>query len=130
MGFYEREELKRDQRLLCLFFYISEGRLTCMTSSSKLECKFQAGLVKELKKRFVGCVILKLDANYIQGIPDLLILWKDKWAALECKRDARAKKRPNQEYYVGLLNKMSFSRFISPENKEEVLNELQQAFKS
>lgn len=95
----------------------------------KKESQFQAELIKELKDRFNGCMVMKLDSGYIQGIPDLLILYKKKWATLECKKFAKAKKRPNQEYYVDLMNKMSFSRFISPENKEEVLNALQQAFK-
>ena len=72
---------------------------------------------------------MKLDSNYIQGIPDLLILYQGKWAALECKKSERAAKRPNQEYYVHHLDVMSFARFIYPENKEEVLNELQQAFR-
>ena len=93
------------------------------------ESDFQKSLIKELKQMFKGCLIMKLDANYIQGIPDLLILWKDKWATLECKASARSNKRPNQPYYVETMNKMSFSRIIFPENKEEVLNELQQAFK-
>jgi hypothetical protein len=100
-----------------------------MASSSKLERDFQSSLVKELKDTFAGCMVMKLDTGYIQGIPDLLVLHKDKWATLECKRNARAKKQPNQPYYVGLMNEMSFSRFICPENKEEVLDELQQAFK-
>lgn len=95
-----------------------------------LESNFQANLIKELKNRFPGCIVTKNDADYIQGIPDLLILYNDKWASLECKRSANAKKQPNQEYYVGRMNEMSFSRFICPENKEEVLNELQQAFQS
>lgn len=95
-----------------------------------LESKFQAGLVKELKQLFKGCIVMKNDSSYIQGIPDLLILYGDKWAALECKKTAKASKRPNQEYYVGLMNKMSFAKFISPENKEEVLHDLQKAFKS
>ena len=94
----------------------------------KLESKFQSDLIKELKFIFKGAIITKLDATYKQGIPDLLILWKDRWATLECKRSANAKRRPNQEYYVRKMNEMSFSRFIFPENKEEVLNELQQAF--
>lgn len=96
--------------------------------SSKLERDFQANLIKELKELFVGCLVMKLDSGYLQGIPDLLILYKNKWATLECKKDSRAKKQPNQEYYVGLMNEMSFSRFICPENKEEVLNDLQQSF--
>ena len=95
---------------------------------SKLERDFQARLIRELKEMFPGCIVMKNDASYIQGIPDLLVLYKDKWASLECKKQANAKKQPNQEYYVGRMNEMSFSRIICPENKEEVLYELQQAF--
>ncbi len=61
-----------------------------------LENKFQANLIKELKKRFPGCIVMKNDPTYIQGIPDLLVLHNDKWAALECKKSAGAKKQPNQ----------------------------------
>lgn len=100
-----------------------------MASSSKLERDFQVKLIKELKNLFVGCMVMKLDSSYVQGIPDLLVLFKNKWATLECKRFANAKKQPNQEHYVGLMNEMSFSRFICPENKEEVLYDLQQAFR-
>ena len=95
-----------------------------------LENKFQANLIKEIKEMFPGCIVMKNDAGYIQGIPDLLVLYGNKWAALECKKNARAFKQPNQEYYVGLMDEMSFSRFVSPENKEEVLYELQQTFKA
>ena len=95
-----------------------------------LESSFQAQLIKDLKKMFPGCIVVKNDSSYIQGIPDLTIFYKDKWATLECKQNARAKKQPNQEYYVGLMNEMSFSRFICPENKEEVLYELQHSFES
>lgn len=96
----------------------------------RLESDFQSALIKEIEKRFKGCIVTKLDANYIQGIPDLLILYKNKWATLECKKESKSSKRPNQPYYVKKMNEMSFSRFISPENKEDVLNELQQSFKS
>ncbi|MFI3173950.1 MAG: hypothetical protein R3Y53_01960 [Bacillota bacterium] len=95
---------------------------------AKLEKDFQAQLIKELKQLFHGCIILKLDANYIQGIPDLLILYKNQWACLECKKNRKAKKQPNQEYYVSLMHQMSFAKFIYPENREEVLYELQQTF--
>lgn len=96
-----------------------------MAGGSKLERDFQAKLIMELKVRFQGCMVLKNDSSYIQGIPDLLVLYKDRWASLECKRSTTASHRPNQEYYVGLMDEMSFSRFICPENKDEVLNELQ-----
>ena len=94
------------------------------------ESKFQADLKKELKKMFPGCIVTKLDSGDIQGIPDLLVLYKNKWATLENKRSANASKRPNQEYYVNKMNEMSFSRFIFTENKEEVLNELRKTFES
>ena len=96
-----------------------------MAGGSKLERDFQAKLIMELKVRFQGCMVLKNDSSYIQGIPDLLVLYKDRWATLECKRSTTASHRPNQEYYVDLMDEMSFSRFICPENKDEVLNELQ-----
>ena len=92
------------------------------------ENKFQSNLKKELKDKFPGCIVTKLDSGDIQGIPDLLILYKNKWATLENKKDAKAHKQPNQEYYVDKMNEMSFSRFIYPENKEEVLNELADMF--
>lgn len=95
-----------------------------------LESKFQANLIKKIKTLFPGCIVMKNDASYIQGIPDLLVLHKNKWASLECKKNANAKKRPNQDYYVGRMNEMSFSRFVSPENEEEVLRELSETFKS
>lgn len=97
--------------------------------SGKRERDFQKELIAELKTKFEGCVVTKQDCNYIQGIPDLLVLYKDKWACLECKKSAKANKQPNQEYYISLLDGMSFARFIDPENKEDVLNDLQQAFK-
>lgn len=98
-----------------------------MARSSKLESGFQDRLREDLQTRFPGCMIFKMDQK--QGIPDLLILYKNKWASLECKKSANAKKQPNQDYYVNKMNEMSFSRFINPENKESVLNELQQTFK-
>lgn len=94
------------------------------------ESKFQSDLIKELKQRFKGCIVTKLDSAHIQGIPDLLILFMDKWATLEVKQSAGSPLRPNQKYYVDMMNNMSFSKIIYPENKEAVLNELQQSFKA
>lgn len=95
-----------------------------------LENRFKTKLVKELKDRFPGCIITHLDPNEIQGIPDLLILYKNKWAALEGKKTADASIRPNQLYYVDRMSAMSYASFIYPENKERVLDEISQLFKS
>ena len=93
-----------------------------------LERDFQKNLIDELKMIFPGCIVLKNDSSYQQGIPDLSIFYKDKWAMLEVKKSSDETKKPNQEYFVNLANEMSFSRFIFPENKEEVLNELREKF--
>lgn len=95
----------------------------------KKESDFQADLKKEILKLFPGCIVTKLNSSLIQGIPDLIIFYEKKWASLECKLSEDAEHQPNQDYYVEKMNNMSFSRFVYPENKEEVLNELQQAFK-
>lgn len=95
-----------------------------------LENKFQAKLIKEIKDTFPGCIVMKNDSSYIQGIPDLLVLHNDKWAALECKQSRTASKRPNQDYYVGRMEEMSFAKFVYPENKDEVMNSLHHHFVS
>ena len=95
---------------------------------AKLESKFQKELMDKIRKQYPGCVILKNDSSYIQGFPDWTILYKDKWAVLEAKRSKNADKQPNQEYYVDKLNNMSFSRFVFPENSEEVLEDISKYF--
>ncbi len=92
------------------------------------ESKFQSDLIKELKRTFPGCVILKNDAEYLQGIPDLTILFNNRWAMLECKKSSNEKHRPLQDDYVERLNEMSYSSFIFPENKNEVMEELHKLF--
>ena len=93
-----------------------------------LENKFQAKLIKKLKNLFPDCFVLKNDPTYLQGVPDLLVLYKDKWAALECKKSANARHQPNQDYYVARMNDMSYSAFICPENEDEIINELKHRF--
>lgn len=96
----------------------------------QLERDFQAKLISSLETRFPGCIVLKNDPNYIQGFPDLSVFYKKHWAALECKKSENAPVRPNQSYYVKKLDSMSFSRFICPENKEDVLHEMELAWGS
>lgn len=92
------------------------------------EKEFQDNLIKEIENRFDGSIVFKNDPEYIQGIPDLLVVYKDRWAALECKKNATASHRPNQDYYVNKMDGMSFASFIYPENKEEVLHEMERSF--
>lgn len=94
-----------------------------------LEARFKTNLIHDIKDLFPGCLVIHTDPTEIQGLPDLIILYKNQWAALEGKKYEGATCQPNQPYYVDLMNEMSFARFIYPENKEEVLNELEQSFK-
>ena len=93
------------------------------------EATFQREVIEELKALFPGIVIVKQDSGYIQGIPDLLLLFGEQWAALEIKSAGDSRRRPNQEYYVDLMDRMSFAAFIYPENKKDVLRALQHTFK-
>ena len=94
------------------------------------ESRFQRKLIEEIEELFPGCIFMKNDPNYIQGIPDLLILYKNKWAALECKRSEREHHQPNQDYYISIMDEMSYASFVYPENKEVVLDELQSALRA
>lgn len=100
------------------------------TTLMKKEKSFQSELIDNIEFLFPECLILKNDPTYIQGIPDLLILFNNKWAMLECKRSPTAICRPNQEYYIDRLNKMSYARVVSPETKEAILDDLQNLFES
>ena len=91
---------------------------------SAKENKYQRDLIKQISRLFPGSLVLKNDPNYIQGIPDLLVLHGENWAMLEVKAYAKASHRPNQEHYIAKLNHMGFARFVYPENEEEVLRDL------
>lgn len=93
-----------------------------------LENKFKTRLADEISDLFPGCFVLHLDPNEVQGIPDLIVLYRNKWAVLEGKKNAHAKHQPNQDYYVDVMNAMSFAAFIYPENKDEVLEDLYRYF--
>lgn len=90
----------------------------------KRENQFQAYLIKQIERRLPGAVVLKNDPNYIQGIPDLIVLFGQKWAMLECKRGQEETHQPNQDYYINLFSNMGFSSFIFPENENLVLDEM------
>lgn len=92
-----------------------------------LERNYQSHLIKRIKSMLPGCVVLKNDSSYLQGIPDLLILYGDSWAMLEVKRSAEEHHQPNQDYYVNLLHGMGYAAFIFPENEEDILREVQRA---
>lgn len=92
---------------------------------SKNENIIQADLIEEIKERLPGCEVLKNDANYIQGIPDLTVFYGSKYAILECKKASDSRYRPNQEYYLSYFHNMGgFAARIEPENKDEVLNQM------
>ena len=93
------------------------------------ESKFQNGLIKNIKKNFPDSIVLKTNPNYIQGIPDLIILYRDKWVALECKKSEKAHHQPNQEYYISKMNSMSYASFVYPENERRVLDEMESALR-
>lgn len=97
------------------------------------EAQYQAKVVKKLEEIFPRCIVLKVDptATRRQGFPDLLLLWDDfLWASLEVKLRSKSNRQPNQRYYINRINEMAYAAFICPENEEEVLNALQQAFES
>lgn len=97
---------------------------------AKRESLFQASLIRTLHNLFEGCLVLKLDAKYLQGIPDLIILYGPFWAMLECKKSENEPHQPNQDYYVEKGRSMAFASFIYPENVQQVLEDLRTYFYS
>lgn len=97
----------------------------------RLERDYQPRLIKKLRILFDGIIILKNDSSYQNGVPDLILLYGPHWAMLEVKKQRPTKAsdfQPNQEYFIELMNGMSFAACIYPENEDEVLSALQQTF--
>ncbi len=94
------------------------------------ENAYQAKLIDKLYSMFYGCIVLKNDTRYMQGVPDIIILYHDMWAMLEVKIGSSSNVQPNQAFYIDRFNKMSFASFINPETEEDVLDELQRTFSS
>lgn len=94
------------------------------------ESDYQARLIQDLNDEFPGCFILMNDAGYIQGIPDLLVLFRGGWFALEVKGSARSPIQPNQDWYINRLNEISYAAFIYPENHEVIMNEIRTTFRT
>lgn len=95
-----------------------------------LESKYQALIIERLQAVFPDCIILKNDEQLFQGIPDLLVLNGPWWAMLEVKPSARSRHRPNQDYWVDVLDRMSFAAFIFPENEDEVFDALEHSYQA
>jgi hypothetical protein len=97
----------------------------------KKESDFARDVLKpRLESAFPGCVIIKQDPNTsFQGVTDHIVLYEDKWAALETKRGKNSERQPNQEYYVGKFGEMSYAAFVHPDNIEEVMDDLRTAFR-
>lgn len=94
---------------------------------AKLEKDFQGPLIKEIKERFPDAIIKKNDPKHIQGIPDLSVDIGPYSYHLEVKRSEKAPHRPNQPYYIQKYNDNGgWARTIYPENKNEVLDEMEQ----
>jgi hypothetical protein len=92
------------------------------------ESVYQSDLIHTLKTLLPDCVILKNDSGYLQGVPDLLVLYNDRWAMLEVKASSDSREQPNQLFWVTQFNEMSFAAFIYPENESEVLHALYESF--
>lgn len=96
-----------------------------------LERDYQAQLIPLLEGIFPGCFVMKQDTSYQQGVPDLVIFYRNTWAMLEVKRKKPTRPgdwEPNQPYFLEKFDNMSFAACIYPENEQEVIDALQQAF--
>lgn len=106
---------------------------------SRQEEVYQANLIRRLEHMFPGCVVVRLDPRFVdfyvegkrysQGVADILILFGSRWAMLEVKAAIDAPVQPNQPYFINMFDALSYAAFISPENEEEILYDLQHALR-
>lgn len=99
---------------------------------ARLENAYKPQLMARIATRFAQYGPVRFQHNdpnapESQGIPDLTVFIGPTWSLLEVKRSEKSKKRPNQDYWVEYYSHITFSRFICPENEEEVLDALERS---
>ena len=95
---------------------------------SRLEKLFQREVKDDIYNTMTEVTVIKTDPTDLQGMPDLLVLYQGRFAALEVKRNADASHRPNQDIYIERLRHKGFAEFIYPENKDKVLKNMYSYF--
>ena len=127
-SWYANRHKPEDLRSVYLRGYNDGYEARSIDGGEMAEGLYQTRLINRIRALIPNSIVLKNDSSYMPGIPDILVLYEDHWAMLEVKvlRDSPA--RPNQQYYVDLLDGMSFAAFIYPEIEEAVLYDLQFAF--
>lgn len=94
------------------------------------ESDFKSDLYKEIRERFPGAEVLPNDAGYLQGFPDATVYFPNgRYYLLEGKRSGKASKRPNQEYYVTKSPLSNNAQFVYPENKDDIMKELERRYR-
>ena len=70
-----------------------------------LENKFKTKPIKEIRERLPGAIVLHINPPP-QGLPDPLVLNRERWAALEGYTETNSSHRPNQDYWIEKMNGM------------------------
>lgn len=97
----------------------------------KKEADFKSKLYKEIRNKFPGTEVIPNDAGYLQGFPDATVYFPNgKYVLLEGKRTENSARQPNQDYYVNDSPLSPNAMFVYPENKKDVLKEIERRYKS
>lgn len=90
----------------------------------KLESTFEKEFCKALRQTLGERYTYTFKLTAAKGIPDRLILYKDKYALLEFKQYKNAKKQPGQETWVGHFDNLAYAAIVYPENAEKVMQDI------
>lgn len=94
-----------------------------------LESKFKEKFFEEFKAKVPQTGILYKASFSKRSYPDVVLLGPNgRWAVLEFKRAEKAARRIHQALHIEILSEMGYARFVSPENSEEVIRELEAYF--
>lgn len=112
------------RRSLLFNFIAIDGK-----GANMIEGTYRSKLIKKLKVHFPGLIVLHNNPNQIKGIPDLTLLYHNRYAMLETKMAPNSSKRPNQDTWISYFERQgAFSAFVNASNEKEIINELRRYF--